>query len=290
MRLHAQPFQVLVMLLEKPSMIVTREEMRERLWGSQTFVDFDHGLNTAVSKVREVLGDSASVPRFVETVAGKGYRFLAPVTVWQPSSDPPNESVAVAAGMANGTAASVSVEPPAHFDAPPEKGAPENTTRFPLTTPEDLPAAPRRLVRILLILIQAMYLGFYFGALSNLNEIHDIFLEAQQAQPGWLMALLITTGTVLIPVRLFLFTAVALDYVHLQAKFAKLFPALLVLDLLWSLSPFLLIHHISAGFALALTAPLVYAPFAQRSLILMHSRCAGERHTKRLASAAEQSR
>ena len=55
--------------------------MRQRLWGTETFVDFDHGLNTAVNKIREALGDSASVPRYVETVSGKGYRFLAPVTL-----------------------------------------------------------------------------------------------------------------------------------------------------------------------------------------------------------------
>src|SRR5580698_5280700 len=74
-KLHSQPFKVLTMLLERPSEIVTREEMRQRLWGEEIFVDFDHGLNTAINKIREALGDSASVPRYVETVSGKGYRF-----------------------------------------------------------------------------------------------------------------------------------------------------------------------------------------------------------------------
>jgi cholera toxin transcriptional activator len=59
-KMHSQPFQILVMLLERPSELVTREEMRQRLWGEDTFVDFDHGLNTAVSKLREALGDLAS--------------------------------------------------------------------------------------------------------------------------------------------------------------------------------------------------------------------------------------
>ncbi len=80
-KLHAQPFQILVMLLERPSELVTREEMRRRLWDEDTFVDFDHGLNTAVNKLREALGDLASQPRHIETVPGKGYRFLAPVTM-----------------------------------------------------------------------------------------------------------------------------------------------------------------------------------------------------------------
>jgi TolB-like protein/DNA-binding winged helix-turn-helix (wHTH) protein/Flp pilus assembly protein TadD len=79
-KLQEQPFQLLAMLLEKPGELVIREELRERLW-PKTLVDFDHGLNKAISKVRESLGDSAENPRFIETVAGRGYRFLADVTV-----------------------------------------------------------------------------------------------------------------------------------------------------------------------------------------------------------------
>ena len=78
-RLQEQPFQVLAMLLEKPGELVTREELRKKLWG-QTVVDFDHGLNKAINKIREALGDSAENPRFVETVARRGYRFLADAT------------------------------------------------------------------------------------------------------------------------------------------------------------------------------------------------------------------
>ena len=80
LRLQEQPFQVLAMLLEKPGQLVTREDLRSRLW-PQTVVDFDHGLNKAISKIRETLGDSAENPRFVETVARRGYRFLADVAV-----------------------------------------------------------------------------------------------------------------------------------------------------------------------------------------------------------------
>jgi TolB-like protein/DNA-binding winged helix-turn-helix (wHTH) protein/Flp pilus assembly protein TadD len=78
-RLQEQPFQVLVMLLEHHGDVVTREELQKRLWPADTFVDFDHGLNKAISKIREALGDSAESPRFVETVARRGYRFLAEV-------------------------------------------------------------------------------------------------------------------------------------------------------------------------------------------------------------------
>jgi TolB-like protein/DNA-binding winged helix-turn-helix (wHTH) protein len=78
--LQEQPFQLLAMLLEKPGALVTREELRARLW-PQTIVDFDHGLNKAISKIRDALGDSAENPRFIQTVARRGYRFLADVTV-----------------------------------------------------------------------------------------------------------------------------------------------------------------------------------------------------------------
>jgi TolB-like protein/DNA-binding winged helix-turn-helix (wHTH) protein/Flp pilus assembly protein TadD len=78
-RLQEQPFQVLAMLLEHPGELVTREELQKRLWPADTFVDFDHGLNKAINKLREALGDSAESPRFVETVARRGYRFLADV-------------------------------------------------------------------------------------------------------------------------------------------------------------------------------------------------------------------
>src|SRR5947207_228698 len=80
-RLQEQPFQVLAMLLERPGETVTREELRNRLWTAETFVDFDHGVNKAVNRIRDALGDSATSPRFVETVARRGYRFIADVKV-----------------------------------------------------------------------------------------------------------------------------------------------------------------------------------------------------------------
>lgn len=82
LRLQDQPFQLLALLLEQHGELVTREELRGKLWPNTT-VDFEHGLNKAVSKIREALGDSAENPRFVETVARRGYRFLADVTVAQ---------------------------------------------------------------------------------------------------------------------------------------------------------------------------------------------------------------
>src|SRR5438876_5916401 len=80
-RLQEQPFQVLAILLEHGREVVTREELQKKLWPADTFVDFDHGLNKAINKIREALSDSADSPRFVETVARRGYRFLAEVKV-----------------------------------------------------------------------------------------------------------------------------------------------------------------------------------------------------------------
>ena len=78
-RLQTQPFQVLAALLERPGEVVTRDELRRRLWPEDTFVDFEHGLNAAVARLRQALGDSAEQPRYVERLAKRGYRFAAEV-------------------------------------------------------------------------------------------------------------------------------------------------------------------------------------------------------------------
>lgn len=96
-KLQSQPFKVLAALLERPGEIVSREELQLKLWGKDTVVDFDHSLGTAINKIREALGDSAENPRFIETLAKRGYRFIAPVSpVVQPATSP---------GPVNGTAA-----------------------------------------------------------------------------------------------------------------------------------------------------------------------------------------
>jgi TolB-like protein/DNA-binding winged helix-turn-helix (wHTH) protein/Tfp pilus assembly protein PilF len=80
LRLQAKPFQLLAMLLDRPGELVTREEICQKLWTADTFVDFDHSLGTAINKIREVLNDSAAEPRFIETLPRRGYRFVAQVT------------------------------------------------------------------------------------------------------------------------------------------------------------------------------------------------------------------
>ncbi len=81
LRLQEQPFQLLVLLLERPGEVVTREEICRKLWQADTFVDFDHSLGTAINKIREALGDSVDHPRFVETLPRRGYRFIGKIVV-----------------------------------------------------------------------------------------------------------------------------------------------------------------------------------------------------------------
>jgi len=80
-KLQDQPFEVLIALLEQPGAVVTRKQLQARLWRDDTFVDFDRGLNKAINRVREALGDMAATPRFVETVPRRGYRFIASIEV-----------------------------------------------------------------------------------------------------------------------------------------------------------------------------------------------------------------
>ncbi len=85
LKLVGQPFEILTVLLSRPGELVTREELRDRLWPSDTFVDFNHGLNAAVNKLRDALSDSADEPRYIETLPRRGYRFIA-VVDWLPVS------------------------------------------------------------------------------------------------------------------------------------------------------------------------------------------------------------
>ena len=87
-RLQGKPLQVLLALLERPGQVVTRDELKRRLWTEDTFVDFESGLNTAANRLRITLGDSADQPRYVETLARAGYRFIAPVGLLEVESAP----------------------------------------------------------------------------------------------------------------------------------------------------------------------------------------------------------
>ena len=249
-RVQGQPLEVLLHLLARPGDVVTRDELRLQLWPVDTFVDYDHSLNTAVNKLREALADSADNPRFIQTIPRRGYRFIASVRVVgdgaaAPAPDPQTPGAA------------------AEVPAP----AAEKSS-FALSDSSDLPDAPRGVVQILFSLIQLMYLSFYVISLARLHWVEPILSQAVP-HPKGLLALLLVTALIGIPVRLYLLSAALFGYRGLPVKFLRLFPFVIPLDELWALAPFLLLDQIGLGLALAATAALVYLPFSQRSLMLM---------------------
>jgi cholera toxin transcriptional activator len=239
LRLQDQPFAVLAILLEHSGNVISREELRQKLWPADTFVDFDHSLNTAVNKIRETLGDSASSPRFVETMARRGYRFLAEVQ-WEDRS------------------------------APQQANIQEND----LAGARELPAAHRGLTRSLFALTQIMYLFFYVEALFHWRGVDQVSW-ADAGSPLILILVLVTAG-VGIPVRFYLLSAAGFDYALLGEKFRKIFVPLLILDELWAIAPFLILDRIGFGPAFAATAALLYVPFAERTLVRMAYRCSNK--------------
>jgi DNA-binding winged helix-turn-helix (wHTH) protein len=252
LRLQDQPFQVLALLLEQAGDVVTREELQQKLWPSDTFVDFDHSLNTAINKVREALGDSASRPRYVETLARRGYRFIAPVHREAVQSD------SLRHDPSSGNPSLVAV--PVGIVAP-----------NPAMHPElEVPIPNRALTRGLFGLIQIMYLSFYLAALFRLHAIQGI---ADSFLPPWgataLAGAVMATAGVGIPLRCYLMSAVGFDYQRLGEKFQRLFPFVLALDQLWAIAPFLLMQKIGLGAAFAVSAALLYLPFSERTLIRM---------------------
>ncbi|MDE1162450.1 MAG: winged helix-turn-helix domain-containing protein [Acidobacteriaceae bacterium] len=250
-RLHDQPAQVLLRLLQTPGELVTREELCAVLWPDGTFVDFEHGLNSAINRLRDALNDRAAKPRFVETLARRGYRFLAQVEVLE---------------MERKSALPVAVVAPVQVVAEPLPGPVEEAGWSLLAQPEDLPTdASRPLVDGLFLGLQGMYLGFYVGTLANLGEVRQLM----SGLPEWCFEAVWLSATLLIAVRVFLLCAVAFRAPGLRERLMKLWPWLLVADLAWSLAPYLLLDHIPVGLATACVVPLVYAPFAARSLVLM---------------------
>ena len=251
LRLQGQPIQVLTLLLERAGEVVTREELRQKLWASDTFVDFDHSLNTAINKVREALGDSAASPRFVETLARRGYRFIAPVQA--PAENPP----ANGAGMES--AGSAPLQPTPREPIP---------AAAPMHPELEVPIPRRGLTRSLFGLIQVMYLCFYLAALFRFREVQRI---ADSFLPLWgattLTAAVVVTAGVGIPLRCYLLSAVGFDYQRLDEKFRRIFPFVLALDQLWAIAPFLLAEEIGFGAAFAASAALLYVPFSERTLI-----------------------
>jgi cholera toxin transcriptional activator len=247
-RLQEQPFQVLAQLLGRPGEVVTREELRDRIWPVDTFVDFDHSLNTAINKIRDALNDSASNPRFIETLARRGYRFIAPIKIHEP-------------------------QPPTAEEFPDSQ---EKPTSSPVQSSEatrlhpvlEVPTPHRGLTRALFALIQTMYLVFYVIALWRWEAIDEL---VSSSLSGWISSAILVavwiTALIGIPLRLYLLSAATFDHQRLGENFRRLFLVVLPLDQLWAAAPLLLIHQIGIGLPFAATAALLYVPFSERTLI-----------------------
>jgi DNA-binding winged helix-turn-helix (wHTH) protein len=232
-KLQDQPLQVLISLLERPQEAVSREELRQRLWPSDTFVDFDHSLNTAIAKLRDALEDTASNPRFIETLPKRGYRFVAPVSTENPGT----------------TSEDTAAEPKPHL--------------------EHIPLPPRAITRALYGLLQVMYLIFYCVALWRLDDAGIRAEVTWHISAPLTEAAILITGVLGVPLRLYTLAATAFDYRLFGNKYRLLFPLLLLLDFTWALAPLLLVHKIGLGLAIAACAALFYSPFSQRMLVRM---------------------
>lgn len=239
------------MLLSRAGELVTRAELQQRIWTEGTFVDFEHGINSAINKIRDTLDDSAANPRFIETLAKRGYRFIASVQI-QNGSEPERPQPAS------------SGEPDAR------EVSPVLIARRLLTSADEVPRVRHGIPRSLFFLLQVMYLCFYVGALARLRDAQEVL---SRFVPGhfWVTALLIVTAAIGIPTRFYLLSGIAFRSPKLSSNFLRLFPIIFPFDELWALSPFLLIDQIGFGLALGAMAALLYVPFAQRSLILMDS-------------------
>jgi eukaryotic-like serine/threonine-protein kinase len=153
-RLQDQPFQILTMLLERPGQVITREELRAKLWASDTFVDFEHGVNSGIARLREALGDSADSPRYIETLPRRGYRLIVAVEGSQQTPAP-----LVAPNGGNG-AASANITQSA-----PQASAMDTTTHARPDSPIDAAAARfhwRRSAALALVAAAVVGVGSYF--------------------------------------------------------------------------------------------------------------------------------
>lgn len=272
-KLQDLPVRLLALLAGRPGELVTREEIEKGLWGEDQFVDFEHGINTAMRKIREALGETPEQPRFIETLPRKGYRFVGSVEMIS-SDGLARSAVGQAGSAANGAT-----------QLPSETSAGSPTPKAVSISPVALPAPeefllPRERARGLFLLIQGSYLAIYCTALYKAEPMEEVLEQVYRAPTGLLMPTLLVLAMCGIAVRLYLLTSVGLDHPAAGEKYLKLFPVLFVMDALWAASPLLLVRKMGFGAALACVAALAYLPFAQRTLV----RSVMQRNDRRAAS------
>jgi len=208
-------------------------------------------------KLRDVLGDSASNPKFIETIAKRGYRFLGTAEVVSDQPAPLSSTVQA-------------VTPPASRPASAEPAA--QPANAPGEADSGRPRVSRNSARMLFALTQVMYLIFYLSALFRWENTYQASFNTWGRAGTVAFVVYLATSLVGVAVRLYLISATAMDYHLLGEKYRILTPALFALDMLWALAPLLIADRIGLGFALGACAALVYMPFAQRTLMKMMQR------------------
>jgi len=240
-RLEKVPMELLILLAKKEGQLVTREEIIQRLWGDNVFVDARQGINTAISKIRVALKDDPDQPRILQTVFGKGYRLVVPIERISQESGP--EAV--------------------QFHAPPPTA--ESETGRLVASPSASPIKHRDLMkpshaRALFLLIQAGYLVLYGATFTHFPQIQRL------GAPHFILQLTLLMGLVGAPLRLYLISAVGLNYAGSGRLFRRAFPGILVLDVIWAAAPLFLFHRMGEV-TLLFVAALAFLPFSQRTLI-----------------------
>ena len=246
LKLQDQPTRLLILLVSRAGMLVSRDEIQEALWKDGHFVEFEHAINVAVKKIREALNDNPLKPRILETLPRKGYRFIASV-------EAVGSKVASVAVEAGAVLPQPEVEP-VHAIMEDEET---------LEREFALPAIP---ARILFLVVQAMYLTVYCLALVHMYDVASVL---GAAGVGWLATPLLVGAAGSIPVRLYLIFTVGLGHPAAGLKYRRMLPYLMPWDWIWAPSPFLAVHTIGPEWALVLSAVLVYPPISQ--LILVRS-------------------
>lgn len=280
LKLEKVPMELLILLAEREGQLVTREEIVQRLWGDDVFVDTRQGINTAVRKIRLALRDDPDNPRILQTVFGKGYRLVAPVTIAGDSAPsapaPPKAAPAsfpASADREPGPSPESSEHPALAVQAPLEPVPPAQAQEGPAlgvatTAPPVAGSAAARpspiepkLARRLFLVIQVGYLVLYTAAFVLLPNIRRLGL------PPAMPVLTLMAGAVGAAVRLYLISAVGFNYTGSGRIFRQAFPGILVLDALWAASPLFLFQS-WGELTLLFVAALAFLPFSQRTLIL----------------------
>jgi cholera toxin transcriptional activator len=268
-RLQDLPTRLLILLATRAGELVTREEIERELWGDEHFVDFEHGINTAMRKVREALDENLDNPKFIETLPRKGYRFIASV---QPGALDPEGSDSSDCRSATKQSAEAPASADSYASGAIESARTEieQASRGPQgPTVAESPdfAVPTAPARKLFLITQAGYLAMYCALLFKLDDagrVLNVLIGLTAAKSIPLLIALAVSG---VAIRLFLLTSVGLNHPQAGIKYRRLYPIVLLLDMVWAASPLLLFEKIGMGLAMASLAGLAYLPFSQRILM-----------------------